>query len=140
MVEEDTQGKRRIIIISVSTFLLVAMVVAVTVGVNFKSINGSDSENNTDDKPRVASTVKAVKAFCRPTDYKKECEESLLANVGNTTDSRELIKFAFNITIGKIGEGIKKTNLLQEVEKEPRAKMALDTCTKLMDLSIGEFD
>jgi pectinesterase len=139
MVEEDTKRRRRIIIISVSTFLLVAMVVAVTVGVNFNTSNDSNSENN-NEKSHMASTIKAVKTFCKPTDYKKECEESLLANVGNTTDSRELIKLAFNITVGKIGEGIKKTNFLQEVEKEPRAKMALDTCTKLMDLSIGEFD
>jgi len=28
---------------------------------------------------------------------------------------------------------------LHEVEKDPRAKMALDTCKELMDLSIGEL-
>ncbi|GAU29384.1 hypothetical protein TSUD_31910 [Trifolium subterraneum] len=141
MAEEDPQGKKRIIIISVSAFLLVAMVVAVTVGVNFTNREDSDSDSEgNNNKPHVASTVKAVKAFCKPTDYKKECEDNLLANVGNTTDSRELIKLAFNITVGKIGDGIKKTHLLEDVEKEPRAKMALDTCKKLMNLSIGEFD
>lgn len=136
MVEEDTQKRRRIVIIGVSTFLLVAMVVAVTVGVNFGVNDSKDNNGNT----HMASTVKAVKSFCHPTDYKKECEENVIANAGNTTDSRELIKVAFNVTVTKISDGIKKTNLLHEVEKEPRAKMALDTCKQLMDLSIGEFD
>ncbi|KAL5132222.1 putative pectinesterase/pectinesterase inhibitor 21 [Glycine soja] len=59
--------------------------------------------------------------------------------VGNTTDPKELIKIAFNITNTKIGDKFKETNLLHEVEKDPRAKMALDTCKQLMDLSIGEL-
>lgn len=80
-----------------------------------------------------------MKTICQPTDYKNECEESLNAEAGNTTDPRELIKLAFKVTIKKIGEGLEKTQLLQEVEKDPRAKQALDTCKQLMDLSIGEF-
>ncbi|XP_061363292.1 putative pectinesterase/pectinesterase inhibitor 28 [Gastrolobium bilobum] len=136
----DAHKRKRIVIISVSTFLLVAMVVAVTVGVNFTS-NGSndDDQKNNEKKNHVYSTVKAVKTLCQPTDYKKECEESLKAEAGNTTDPRELIKIAFNATITKISNGLKKTDLLHEVEKEPRAKMALDTCKQLMDLSIEEF-
>ena len=135
---EGTHTKRRIAIISVSTILLVAMVVAVTVGVNITEF-GSNNDPKDKNKNHVASTVKAVKALCHPTDYKKECEESLNAEAGNTTDPRELIKIAFNVTIKKIGAGLKKSHLLQEAEKDPRAKMALDTCNQLMDLSIDEF-
>ncbi|CAI8603493.1 unnamed protein product [Vicia faba] len=131
MSEEDNKRKKRIVIICTSSFLLVAMVVAVTVGVN----NTEDGNG----KGRINSTQKAVKTFCSPTSFKKECEENLLSEVGSTTDSRELMKFAFNITVAKIKKGIEKTQLLQEVEKEPKTKMALQTCLKLMDLSIGEF-
>ncbi|XP_058743221.1 pectinesterase-like [Vicia villosa] len=129
--EEDTKRKKRIVIICTSSFLLVAMVVAVTVGVN-----NSDGVNG---QSRISSTQKAVKTFCSPTSFKKDCEENLLAEVGSTTDSKELMKLAFNITVAKIRKGIEKTGLLEDVEKEPRAKMALDTCKKLMDLSIGEL-
>ncbi|RDY10816.1 putative pectinesterase/pectinesterase inhibitor 28, partial [Mucuna pruriens] len=135
MVTEDEEKKKRIAIIGVSTFFLVAMVVAVTIGFSVDLKNDDTNNNN----HHVASTVKAVKTLCKPTDYKKECEESLGEEAGNTTDPRELIKIAFNVTIKKIGNGLKKTDLMREVEKDPRAKMALGTCKELMYLSIGEF-
>lgn len=135
----DTQKNKRIAIIGVSTFLLVAMVVAVTVSVNIKDKEGSINDGKEGSKSHVASTMKAVKTLCAPTEYKKECEESLTSNAGNTTDPRELIKIAFNITINKISDGLSKTELMQEVEKDPRTKEALDTCKQLMNLSIAEF-
>lgn len=138
MSGEDTQKKKRIAIIGVSTVLLVAMVVAVTVSVGF-SKNGSGEGAKDNDKSHVSSSMKAVKTLCQPTDYKKECEESLTAQAGNTTDPRELIKIAFNVTISRIGEGLQKTNLMHEVESDPRTKEALDTCKHLMHLSIEEF-
>ncbi|CAL5208624.1 unnamed protein product [Lathyrus oleraceus] len=131
---------RRITIISVSTLLLVVMVVAVTVGTNS---NHNDHEDNIEHsrKNHVASTIKAVQNICKPTDFKKECVESLYAEAEarNVTDPKELIKIAFNVTINKIGEKLKETDLMQEVEKDPRSKDAFDTCKKLMDLSIGEL-
>lgn len=131
--------KKRIAIISISTFLLVAMVVAITIGVSINQNGSNDDLPKDNNKTHVASTMKAIKTLCNPTDYKKECRESLRAEAGNTTDTRELIKIAFNVTIRKIGNGLKKTNLLRKVEKDPKAKMALDTCKQLMDLSINEF-
>ncbi|XP_057426881.1 probable pectinesterase/pectinesterase inhibitor 21 [Lotus japonicus] len=138
MAGESAEKGKRVAIIGVSTLLLVAMVVAVTVGVNNREAN-NDIEDNIKNHNHVATTVKAVQTLCHPTDYQKECEESLIAEAGNTTDPKELIKLAFNITIKKISDKLEETNLLHEVEKEPRAKMALDTCKQLMDLSIGEL-
>ncbi|KAK7397157.1 hypothetical protein VNO78_18324 [Psophocarpus tetragonolobus] len=130
--------KKRIAIIGVSTFLLVAMVVAVTISVSLnKGANEAKEESN---DSHVASSMKAVKTLCAPTNYKEECEESLSsANSGNTTDPRELIQIVFNVTIKKIGEGLEKTHMMDEVEKDPRTKEALDTCKQLMNLSIAEF-
>ncbi|XP_057438700.1 probable pectinesterase/pectinesterase inhibitor 21 [Lotus japonicus] len=133
----DAKKGRRVIIIGVSTLLLVAMVVAVTVGVNLN--HNKSEENNMKNYNQVSTTVRAVQTLCHPTDYKKECEETLIAEAGNTTDPKELIKIAFNITIQKIGDKLKETTLLHEIEKEPRAKMALETCKQLMDLSIEEL-
>ncbi|KAK7269382.1 hypothetical protein RIF29_22108 [Crotalaria pallida] len=128
---------KRIAIISISTFLLVAMVMAISIAMNINhKENGSKYDNN--NKTHPASTMKVVNTLCQPTNYKKECVESLKAEA-NTTDTRELIGIAFNITIRKIGNGLKKTNLMHEVEKDHDTKMALDTCKQLMDLSINEF-
>ncbi|XP_027346615.1 pectinesterase-like [Abrus precatorius] len=134
--EGDAQKGRRIAIMGVSALLLVAMVVA---AVTVRQKDGSDNETEDNKNRHVASTVKAVQTFCHPTDYKKECEESLVTVAGNTTDPKELIKIAFNVTIAKIENKIKDTDLMHEVEKEPRAKMALETCKQLMNLSIEEL-
>ncbi|KAJ1417151.1 Pectinesterase, catalytic [Sesbania bispinosa] len=134
----DSRKSRRLALIGVSTFLLVAMVVAVTVSVGI-SKNGSGDDSKDKNKSHVASSMKAVKTICAPTDYKKECEESLTAQAGNTTDPRELIKIAFSVTIKRISEGLEKTQLMHEVESDPRTKEALDTCKQLMHLSIEEF-
>jgi len=140
MAGGDAQKGRKIAIIGVSTLLLVAMVVAVTIGIKG---NQNDSKDGLEDnkKNHVASTMKAVQTICQPTSYKKECVESLTAEAeaGNVTDPKELIKIAFNVTINRIGEKLKETDMLREIEKDPRSKDALDTCKQLMYLSIGEF-
>ncbi|XP_004515516.1 pectinesterase-like [Cicer arietinum] len=140
MAKNDTNKGRRIAIIGVSTLLLVAMVVAVTVG-TYGDQNGYDDNIEDTRKNHIASTMKAVQTICHPTDYKKECEETLIAEAeaDNVTDPKELIKIAFNVTMKRIGDKIKETDLLHEVEKDPRSKDALDTCKQLMDLSIEEF-
>jgi len=130
---------RRSAIIGVSTLLLVAMVIVVMVDARNKYSFKDDIEENK--KNHVAFTMKAVRTICQPTDYKKECEESLRAEaeVENVTNPKELIKIAFNVTIKKIGQKLKETNMLRELERDPRSKDALDTCKQLMDLSIDEF-
>jgi len=131
----DSKGKR--IIIGVSTLFLMAIIGIVIFGINL--IDDGEKENFNNKKNHVSSTVKVVHNLCHPTNYKKECEESLIVGAGNSTDPKELIKIAFNITITNIGNKLKETNLLHDVEKEPRAKMALDTCKQLMNLSIREL-
>ncbi|XP_047181981.1 putative pectinesterase/pectinesterase inhibitor 28 [Vigna umbellata] len=131
--------KQRLVIIGVSTFLLVAMVVAVTVSVSLNNKGAKDAENE-ETKSHVASSMKAVKTLCAPTEYQKECEDNLNANAGNITDPRELIKIAFNVTISRISDGLGQTKLMHDVESDPRTKEALDTCKQLMNLSIEEFN
>jgi len=139
MANNDAQIKRRSAIIGVSILLLVAMVLVVMFGARNKYGYKDGIEDNK--KNHVASTMKAVRTICQPTNHKKECEESLRAEAeaDNVTDPKELIKIAFNVTIKKIGEKLKETDLIHKVEKDPRSKDALDTCKQLMDLSIDEF-
>ena len=131
----DTGKNKRIAIIGVSTFLLVAMVVAAAVSVNLSKKEAVEDSKDS----HLSSSMKAVKSLCAPTAYKEECEESLIPQAGNTTDPRELIKIAFNVTITKISQELEKTQLLKDVEKDPRTSDAYDTCKELMHLSIEEF-
>lgn len=96
----EAQKGRRVAIIGVSSLLLVAMVVAVTVG----NQNGMEDDIENNRKNHVASTVRAVQTICHPAEYKKECEDALTseAEANNVTDPKELIKIAFNVTIKKL--------------------------------------
>jgi len=137
MSSGDDARRKRIALISFSSVFLVAMVVAVTVGVSLKN-NQSDAKNGSK-SPDASTSIKAVESICAPTDYKKECVQSLSSEAGNATDPKELIKAAFKVAMKEIKEGAKKSILLQEVEKDPRAKKALDDCKELMDFAVGEL-
>ncbi|CAK7340614.1 unnamed protein product [Dovyalis caffra] len=137
---DDSKKKRRLAVIGVSSLLLVAMVVAVTVGVG---LNNDSNENVNDSSHKstsqVSPTVKAVKAICQPTDYRKTCEENLQKAAGNTTDPKELIKIAFKVAEKHINEASKKSKLLEELSKDPRTRGALQSCKELMSMSVGEL-
>ncbi|GLT71666.1 hypothetical protein SLA2020_436660 [Shorea laevis] len=135
----DDARKKRITLISFSTVFLVAMVVAVTVGVNLKNHESTDAKNGSKSH-EISTSAKAIQSICAPTDYKQECVKSLTSEAGNTTDPKELMKAAFKAAIKQIREGAKKSVVLQELEKDPRAKKALDNCKELMEFSIGELD
>jgi len=126
-------------IIGISSIFLVAMVIAVTVGVG---INGNENEeeiNGSSQKNHLSSSMKAVKAICQPTDYKEQCVKSLNANAGNATDPKELVKVAFEVAMKHINNAAKKSTLLQDLEKDPRTRLALNGCKELMDESIAEL-
>ncbi|KAF7805079.1 putative pectinesterase/pectinesterase inhibitor 28 [Senna tora] len=133
---DSENSTRRVAIIVVSAFLLVSLVVAVTVGVTWQQI---ESEENQEGDKSVSNKQKAVKSICAPTDYKKECEETLEAEGGDTSDPKQLIMVTFNATIKKIESALEKSHTLHEAENDPRAKQALDSCKDLMQLSIDEF-
>ncbi|KAJ6757100.1 PECTINESTERASE [Salix koriyanagi] len=138
--DDDSKRKRRLAIIGVSSMLLVAMVVAVTVGVGLNN-SGDDKLNDSSHKStsQVSASMKAVKAICQPTDYRKTCEENLQKAAGNTTDPKDLIKIAFKIAEKQINEAAKKSKLLEELSKDPRTRGALQSCKELMNMSVGEL-
>ncbi|XP_011071429.1 pectinesterase-like [Sesamum indicum] len=122
-----------------AAILVVAMVVAVAVGVTKRqSESGSIS----------AGSTKAVQNVCAPTDYKDTCEQSL--SNANTTDPKELIKAAFEFTEKNIGDVIKNSPLFKEAANDDGTKQALAICQEVLDTAIddlkrsfdkvGEFD
>ncbi|KAE9448193.1 hypothetical protein C3L33_19909, partial [Rhododendron williamsianum] len=128
-------GKRRLTIISISSLILVAMVVAVTIGV---SQNASDQ--STANRQEVVTSVKAIQNICEPTDYKEVCVDSLTASsAGNTTDPRELIRAAFLVAKEKIQEAAQNSSLLQELSNDPRTKEALANCRDLAESAVADL-
>lgn len=132
--DDEAKRKRRYVVITISSVLLISMVVAVTVGVSLNK-NDGDSEG----KGEITASVKAVKDVCAPTDYRKTCEDTLIKNGKNTTDPMELVKTAFSVTMKQITDAAKKSQTMMELQKDPRTRMALDQCKELMDYALGEL-
>ncbi|CAM8925393.1 unnamed protein product [Rhodiola kirilowii] len=132
---DNEKKKKRIAIISISSIILIAMVVAVTIGVH-QSYHGAPEKTT---HTEATSSSKAVTALCQTTDHKQICEESLKPYAGNTTDPKELIKIAFNVTIQHIREAARKSDTLRELEKDPRTSAALENCHEMMVYSINDI-
>ncbi|CAN4108836.1 unnamed protein product [Withania somnifera] len=114
---------RNFAIIGVCSVILVAMVVAVVVTMNW---------NHKEDKGQdVTSTKKAIESICQTTHYQHTCVENLESSADGSTDPKDLIQKSFQVTMKKIKEAIDNSTFMQKVEKDPRAKMALDNCKKL---------
>lgn len=138
--------KKKIAIISISGVILVAMVVAVTVGVTqYRKKSGSSGGSGD-----ISASMKAVKAICEPTEYKETCVNKLSSAAGDTTDPKELIKIGFKVTMDELSNVIKNSSIFKELEKDPDAVRALESCKELVDYSLddlrqsfeemGEFD
>ncbi|XP_022720128.1 putative pectinesterase/pectinesterase inhibitor 28 [Durio zibethinus] len=136
---DDAQRKKRIATIAICSFLLVAMVVAVTVGVSINETNSEEETNNGSKNAELSSSVKAIKSICQPTDYRKTCEEQLRKEAGNTTDIKELVQAAFKAAMKFASQAAKNSTTLRDLEKDPRSKKALDVCKQLMTYSINEL-
>ncbi|ESQ49503.1 hypothetical protein EUTSA_v10020314mg [Eutrema salsugineum] len=132
--DDDSKRKKRLVLISISSVLLITLVVALTVGFSLKK-----GEVNGDSEGQINASVKAVKDVCAPTDYKKTCEDTLIKNGNNTTDPMELVKTAFSVTMKQITDAAKKSQTMMELQKDPRTRMALDQCKELMDYALGEL-
>lgn len=120
-------------IIGASTVLVVAVVAAVCV-VSFKGNSSSDKGDG-----NLSTSVKSVKAFCQPTDYKETCEAELTKAAGNGTSPTELAKAIFSITSDKIHKAISESATLNELKNDQRTKGALDNCRELLEYAIDDL-
>ncbi|KAK9161616.1 hypothetical protein Syun_007957 [Stephania yunnanensis] len=135
----DSGNKKKFAVIGISSLILVAMVVGAVVTLNRRG--GSDDQaSGGDGGAEVHSSMKAIEAICQPTDYKKTCVESLSTAAGaNTTDPKELVRIAFNVTMKHLGEAIKHSKLISDVEKDPMNQQALENCRELVEYSINDL-
>uniref|UniRef100_A0A7N1A2U0 Pectinesterase n=1 Tax=Kalanchoe fedtschenkoi TaxID=63787 RepID=A0A7N1A2U0_KALFE len=146
----DDGKKKKMAVIGVSSIFLVAMVIAVTVGVSRNGDSGSSGSGDSSSSggSGISSSTKAVQALCQPTQYKQTCEESLAGSDSN--DPKELIRVGFEAAKKQISLALQNSTALQKLEKDPSAEKALEVCDDVLDLAIddlaksfdklGEFD
>ncbi|URE03930.1 pectinesterase [Musa troglodytarum] len=124
-------GNMKVAALSVSAVVLVA--VLATVAVTMSNHHPEPA------KTQLSSSQKNIKDFCHPTDYPETCESTLSAAAGNSTDPKELVNLAFQITIDKINEAFNHSTVLSEAAKDPRTSDALENCRELLDYAIDDL-
>ncbi|KAK4782325.1 hypothetical protein SAY86_016427 [Trapa natans] len=135
----DSGNKNKLAVVIVSSFILVVIGAAVTVGVkNHGSGDGHGAGG--EDSSQLTTSNKAVEALCKPTDFKSECVESLKTASANDTDPKDLIKVSFTYTKQKLSEVVEQSAVLKEAEKDPMAKQALEICRDQVDLATYHLD
>ena len=132
---EDGRRKRRSAIFGVSSLLLVAMAVVVTVGIksdwSASAADGSEKE--------LSASKKAVQAICSPTDYKGTCEKSLSKSAPDASDPKALIKAAFDAAAKEITKISSESTLLKELQKDPSTKKAAEACKELLNDAVDDL-
>jgi pectinesterase len=138
-VAEAAARKKKFAVIGVSSIILVAMVVAVAVGVNDGKEKGGESSPLSGSSGQLSTSTKSIQAICQPTDYKQTCEDSLNKAAGNTSDPHKLVQAGFQVAIDALKVAIENSTTLKEVAKDPMAKQALDNCKELMNTAISDL-
>ncbi|XP_057962741.1 probable pectinesterase/pectinesterase inhibitor 21 [Malania oleifera] len=138
MGDYDSKRKKRIVVISISSFVLLAIVVAVTVGYVRNHSNPAAAHGGSGSHD-VSASMKAIKTICQPTDYKQACIDSLSSAAGNSSDPKDLIQASFKVAMKQVSNAAQRSTVLQELEKDPRAAQALQNCKELMDYAISDL-
>ncbi|CAN6301192.1 unnamed protein product [Urochloa humidicola] len=118
-------------VIGASTLLVVAVIAAVCV-VSYKGHGGnSDGE--------MSTSVKSIRSFCQPVDYRETCERALKAAAGNATSPVDLAKAIFKVTSDRIEKAVRESSVLNDLKRDPRTSGALNNCKELLDYAIDDL-
>ncbi|CAN6320303.1 unnamed protein product [Urochloa humidicola] len=120
-------------VIGASTLLVVAVIAAVCV-VSYKGHGG-----NGDGEGEMSTSVKSIRSFCQPVDYRETCERALKAAAGNATSPVDLAKAIFKVTSDRIEKAVRESSVLNDLKHDPRTSGALNDCKELLDYAIDDL-
>ncbi|GAB2295239.1 hypothetical protein Dimus_029414 [Dionaea muscipula] len=129
---------KQIATIGISSLLLVAMVVAVTVGIKSSSTHDDGHGHGSD--PHISASNKAIQAICEPTHHREACINSLTSAGENVTDPKELVRIAFKVTKDEIAAALNKSSTIQAAANDPRAAQGLEICREVVEYSIHDLE
>jgi len=112
---------------------LVLLVIAAVCFVSFKGHGGKYDEGE------MSTSVRSIKSFCQPLDYRETCERALEATAGNATSTTDLTKAIFKVTSDLIEQAVRESAVLNALKNDPRTSAALSNCKELLDYAIDDL-
>ncbi|KAK7259719.1 hypothetical protein RIF29_25332 [Crotalaria pallida] len=137
LLEAKRKTRKRIIIISLSTVVLVGVVcAAVFGGINISHDNSQDGGN-------AQSGPNAVKAVCDVTLYKDSCYRSLGSLVhSGQVQPEELFMLSINVALTEVSKALKYFSEHGDFggSIDSRTKEAVKNCRELLDLAVDHLN
>ncbi|XP_073142452.1 pectinesterase 3 [Henckelia pumila] len=125
--------RKRLIIISISAVLLIALIVGVVAGTVIHSKNGSDDVPATSGSPAAA-----IKAVCSITQYPTSCYSSL--DSSNSTDPERIFLFSLTVVKRSLEAVSNFTEEYMNKTDSPAVKEALNICSTVLDDAAASLD
>uniref|UniRef100_A0ACD5XJN7 Uncharacterized protein n=1 Tax=Avena sativa TaxID=4498 RepID=A0ACD5XJN7_AVESA len=119
-------------IVAASSILVVAVVATVCV-VTFKE------ESNEKSNEELTTSVKSIKSFCQPVDYKDACERTLRETASNASTTTELAKAIFKATSERIEKALRESSVLNDLKNDPRTSGALENCKEMLHYALDDL-
>lgn len=130
-------GNKKGVIIGGSVVLLVAVVAAVAV-ISTQSGKKSSSSGSSDSN-QLSTSVKAIKDFCHPVDYKQTCESALESATVNASSPTDLAQAMFKVTSDRIAMAMNQSETLNTLANDPRTSGALENCKELLEYAVEDL-
>ncbi|EPS58111.1 pectinesterase [Genlisea aurea] len=135
-------GSKKILAGGITAVVLIAIAVAVFVFAFTKHSGGggggdAGNANNNNNSNSNAAIKNAVRAVCSSTSYRETCETSL--SQVNTTDPKELLKYAMEVALRGVGDLLANSTLLRRAAEDAATRDALYVCEDVFDLAVDEM-
>ncbi|KAI3968498.1 hypothetical protein MKX01_007808 [Papaver californicum] len=132
--------KNKVAIISASWMVLVFVIAADVDAIRGVDIIGgvlNTTKNVIGGVPLFNANNKGIEGICKLTKFEQVCIETLnKAKPGQGNDPKELLKIGFQSNLEQLHGSLHFSGGLLRSEREPRAKLALQSCQELMDYAI----
>ncbi|KAJ4953112.1 hypothetical protein NE237_029944 [Protea cynaroides] len=139
-LEARRRARKRIIIITISSIVLVGIIVGAVLGATTRSgDNSSSSSSNAGAPPTVPDTLRAA---CKLTLYPDSCYTSLYSMVNSSTiDPQTLAKLSVQVAMTELSQASDHVSQLKSNgQLDQMSAAALQDCVSLMDLAMDHLN
>ncbi|KAI3455679.1 hypothetical protein Pfo_012342 [Paulownia fortunei] len=130
-----SKTRKRIIILSISLVLLIALIVGVVVGtlVHNKNKNGSGEVKATPTSPAAA-----IKSICNVTQYPDSCFTSL--DSSNSSDPEKIFQFSLSVVMDSLEKISTFPDEYMNKTDDPLVKQALQVCGTVLNDAVDSLN
>ncbi|KAI3775163.1 hypothetical protein L1987_49732 [Smallanthus sonchifolius] len=123
--------RKRLIILTVSVVLLLAVIIGAVAGT---LIHNRNKGNDSADVQGSNASAQSIKAVCSQTLYPESCYNSISEiNKSNSTDPEELLKLSLQVVLNSLSELSSLPKSLEKVATDETVKKALNVCDTVLN-------